>query len=305
MEKVLRQFFLFLSDNKIFTKLAKRYGLKFGAKRFVAGDNIGHAAEKIRDLNNQGMGVTLDHLGEYVMDEKEAKERTIETVKSIKVIDKLNLDSQVSVKMTSMGLDISEDLVMFNMRKILDAGKQHNVFVTIDMEDYQRLDTTLRIFEALKQEYDGVGTVVQSYLYRTQDDLAHLNQYNPNIRLVKGAYKESEQVAYPNKRDVDRNFKQMIKQHLSNGNFTAVATHDENLVEFTKKYVEKNNISRDQFEFQMLYGMRIEMQRELVKEGYKVRVYVPYGKDWYGYFMRRLAERPANVAFVVKGILKK
>ncbi|WP_188206616.1 proline dehydrogenase family protein [Alkalibacillus aidingensis] len=305
MEKVLRQFFLFLSDNKSFTKLAKRYGLKFGASRFVAGDSIGHAAETIRKLNAKGLSVTLDHLGEYVTDEQEAKDRMIETVKSIKVIDKLDLDSQVSVKMTSMGLDISEELVMFNMRKILEAAKEHNVFVTIDMEDYERCQKTLDIFEELRKEYDNVGTVLQSYLYRTISDLEHLNKYSPNLRLVKGAYKESEEVAYPDKADVDANLRQMIKIHLQNGNYTAVASHDDRMVEFTKEFVKENDIPKSQFEFQMLYGMRTELQNKLVSEGYKVRVYVPYGRDWYGYFMRRLAERPANVAFVLKGVFKK
>ncbi|GAA0464509.1 proline dehydrogenase family protein [Alkalibacillus silvisoli] len=305
MEKVLRKFFLFLSNNKLLTSLAKRYGFRFGASRFVAGTNIGHAAEKIRELNKQGLSVTLDHLGEYVTDQKEAHERTKETVKSIKVIDKLNLDSQVSVKMTSMGLDISKDLVLDNMKKILDAGKEHNVMVTIDMEDHERCQTTIDIFETLKKEYELVSTVLQSYLYRTVDDLEYLNQYSPNIRLVKGAYKEPEEVAYPDKNDVDENLKKLIAMHLDNGNFTAVGSHDDAMVEFTKQYVKENNIPTAQFEFQMLYGMRSELKEQLVKQGYNVRVYVPYGRDWFGYNMRRLAERPANVLFVLKGVFKK
>ncbi|GEL76623.1 proline dehydrogenase family protein [Tenuibacillus multivorans] len=305
MEKLLRKFFLFLSNNKFFTKLAKKYGLRFGASRFVAGETIEQAADAIRKLNQKGLVVTLDHLGEFVNDEQEARERTEECVKAIKVIADENLDSQLSLKMTSMGLDISRDLVMENMRKILDAGQEHGVFVTIDMEDYERSEATLDIFEELKQEYEGLGTVLQSYLYRTEEDLERLDSYNPNLRLVKGAYKESPQVAYPDKKDVDENYKNIIKIHLLNGNYTAIATHDDAMIDYTKKLVKEHGISNDQFEFQMLYGIRTELQEQLVKEGYTMRVYVPYGKDWFGYNMRRLAERPANVAFVLKGIIKK
>lgn len=305
MEKILRKFFLFLSNSKLLTRLAQKYGLRFGASRFVAGETIEEAAEKIKKLNEKGLCVTLDYLGEFVDDAEIAKKRTDETVRAIEVIAREKLDSQVSVKMTSMGLDISHDLVMENMRKILDAGKKHNVFVTIDMEDYERCQKTLDIFEELKKEYDGVGTVLQAYLYRTVDDIEHLNQYKPNLRLVKGAYKESPEVAYPDKKDVDENYKKIIKMHLLNGNYTAIASHDDAIINFTKEFVKENDIPNDLFEFQMLYGIRNEAQEKLAKEGYKMRVYVPYGRDWYGYFMRRLAERPANVAFVLKGIFKK
>lgn len=305
MEKVMRQFFLFLSNNQLLKSLAMKYGFKFGASRFVAGPDLAHAAENIRTLNNRGMAVTLDHLGEYVTEESEAEERTLETIKTIKVIDKLNLDSQVSLKMTSMGLDISEKLVLHNMRRILEAGEKHQVLVTIDMEDYARCEQTLTIFETLKREYDLLGTVLQSYLYRTVSDVERLDPYNPNIRFVKGAYKESEEVAYPNKTDVDENLKKVIAMHLDHGHFTAIGSHDDAIIEFTKQYTDEHNIPREQFEFQMLYGMRAELREELVKEGYNVRVYVPYGRDWFGYNMRRLAERPANVAFVLKGLVKK
>ncbi|MGM8215301.1 proline dehydrogenase family protein [Bacillaceae bacterium W0354] len=305
MEKIMRKFFLFLSNNKFLTRLAQKYGLKFGAGRFVAGETIEKAAVNIRELNDKGLCVTLDYLGEFVDDAEVAKKRTDEMVKAIEVIARENLDSQVSVKMTSMGLDISRELVMENMRKILEAGKEHNVFVTIDMEDFERCQKTLDIFEELKKEYDGIGTVLQAYLYRTVDDIEYLNKYNPNLRLVKGAYKESPEVAYPDKKDVDENYKKIIKMHLLNGNYTAIATHDDVMIDYTKQLVKEHNIPYDQFEFQMLYGIRNEAQEKLAEEGYKMRVYVPYGRDWYGYFMRRLAERPANVAFVLKGMFKK
>jgi proline dehydrogenase len=305
MEALLRNFFLFLSKNKFLTKMAKKYGLRFGASRFVAGETIEQAVEVIKDLNNKGLAVTIDYLGEFVDNEKEANEMADQSIEAIKAIGREKLDSQLSLKMTSMGLDISYDVVMRNMRRILDAAKENNVFVTIDMEDYARCQKTLDIFKELKKDYDNVGTVIQAYLYRTEKDIEDLNAYSPNLRLVKGAYKESPEVAFPDKKDVDENFKKIIKMHLLNGNYTAVATHDDAIIEYTKQLVKEYNIPNDQFEFQMLYGIRPERQLELVKEGYKMRVYVPYGTDWYGYFMRRLAERPANVAFVLKGILKK
>jgi proline dehydrogenase len=305
MEQLMRNFFLFLSKNKMLTKLAKKYGLRFGAARFVAGETIKLAVNAIKGLNHKNLSVTIDYLGEFVDNEAEANEMADNSIEAIKAIGREKLDSQLSLKMTSMGLDISDEVVLRNMRRILEAAKENGVFVTIDMEDYSRCQKTLDIFKQLRSEYDNIGTVIQAYLYRTVQDMEDLNKYKPNLRLVKGAYKESPEVAFPDKKDVDENFKKIIKMHLLNGNYTAVATHDDAMIEYTKEVVKEHSIPNDQFEFQMLYGIRPERQEELVKEGYKMRVYVPYGNDWYGYFMRRLAERPANVAFVLKGILKK
>lgn len=305
MEQLMRDFFLWLSKNKLFTKLARKYGLKFGAARFVAGETIQLAVNVIKDLNKKGLAVTIDYLGEFVDSEEEANEMAEGSITAIKAIGRENLNSQLSLKMTSMGLDISDEVVMRNMRRILEAAKENNVFVTIDMEDYSRCAKTIEIFKQLRSEYDNIGTVLQAYLYRVADDVADLNQFKPNLRLVKGAYKESPEVAFPEKKDVDENFKKIIRMHLENGNYTAVATHDDAMIEYTKEVVKELNIPNSQFEFQMLYGIRPERQLELVKEGYTMRVYVPYGTDWYGYFMRRLAERPANVAFVLKGVFGK
>ncbi|WP_077619273.1 proline dehydrogenase family protein [Bacillus sinesaloumensis] len=305
MEQILRNLFLFLSKNKAFTKLARKYGLRFGAARFVAGETIDLAVKKIKELNSKGLAVTIDYLGEFVDSIEEANLMADGSIEAIKAIGRENLNAQLSLKMTSMGLDISDQVVMRNMRRILDAAKENNVFVTIDMEDYSRCEKTIEIFKELRKDYDNVGTVIQAYLYRTVQDIEDLNEYNPNLRLVKGAYKESPEVAFPEKKDVDENFKKIIKMHLLNGNYTAIATHDEAMIQYTMDLVKEHNISRDQFEFQMLYGIRTERHEELVKEGYTMRVYVPYGTDWYGYFMRRLAERPANVAFVLKGVFGK
>lgn len=305
MEQVMRNFFLFLSKNKPLTRLAKKYGLRFGASRFVAGETIEQAVEVIKQLNKKGLVVTVDYLGEFVDNEQEANDMADHCIEAIEAIHREKLDAQLSLKMTSMGLDISEELVMRNMRRILDTAKLHDVFVTIDMEDYSRYQKTLDIFKRLKTEYDNVGTVLQAYLYRTVSDIEDLKNYHPNLRLVKGAYKEPPEVAFPDKKDVDENFKKIIKMHLLNGNYTAVATHDDAIIEYTKRLVKEYNIPNSQFEFQMLYGIRPERQEQLAREGYTMRVYVPYGTDWYGYFMRRLAERPANVAFVLKGVLRK
>ena len=305
MEQLMRNFFLFLSKNKSLTKLAKRYGLRFGASRFVAGEHIEQASKVIEELNKKGLLATIDYLGEFVDNEQEATEMAHNSIQAIEAIGREKLQSQLSLKLTSMGLDISDEVVLGNMRTILQAAKKNKVFVTIDMEDYSRAQKTIDIFKLLKSEYEHLGTVIQAYLYRTEKDIEDLNDFNPNLRLVKGAYKESSEVAFPDKKDVDDNFKKIIKTHMLNGNYTAVATHDDAIIEYTKQLVKEHGIPNDQFEFQMLYGIRPERQEELVKEGYKMRVYVPYGTDWYGYFMRRLAERPANVAFVLKGMFKK
>ncbi|WP_423408099.1 proline dehydrogenase family protein [Heyndrickxia sp. MSNUG] len=305
MEQLMRDFFLFLSKNKFFTEMAKKYGLRFGASRFVAGEQIEQAVQVIKGLNQKKLAVTVDFLGEFVDNEREANERADNSIQAIKAIGREKLNAQLSVKMTSLGFDISEQVVMNNMRRIMDAAKENNVFVTIDMEDYARCQKTLDIFKQLKSEYDNIGTVIQAYLYRTEKDIEDLNQYSPNLRLVKGAYKESPEVAFPEKKDVDENFKKIIKMHLMNGNYTAIASHDDAIINFTKEFTKANNIPNSQFEFQMLYGIMPERQLQLANEGYTMRVYVPYGTDWYGYFMRRLAERPANVAFVLKGMFKK
>ncbi len=305
MEQVMRDFFLFLSKNKGLSKMAKRHGLRLGAARFVAGETIGRAVKVIKDLNDKGLAVTIDYIGEFIDNEEEANEMADQSIEAIQAIGREKLNSQLSLKMTSMGLDVSEDVVMNNMRRILNAAKEHGVFVTIDMEDYERCGKTIDILKKLRQDYDNVGTVIQAYLYRTVKDMQDLNEYHPNLRLVKGAYKESPEVAFPDKKDVDENYKKIIKMHLLNGNYTAVASHDEAIIEYTQKLVKEHGISNDQFEFQMLYGIRTERQEQLAKEGYTMRVYVPYGTDWYGYFMRRLAERPANVAFVLKGMIGK
>ncbi|MBU8970244.1 proline dehydrogenase [Bacillus altitudinis] len=305
MESVTRNFFLFLSKSSLLNHIARNWGSAVASKKIIGGKDFESAIPVIKRLNDQGMAVTVDHLGEFVTKAEIANERTNECIQTIQRIAEAGLNSHVSLKMTSLGLDIDDDLVYRNMKSILDTAEKHRIMVTIDMEDEQRCQKTLDIFKEMKSQYEYVSTVLQAYLYRTEQDLDDLNELQPFLRLVKGAYKESAEVAYPNKKDVDQNYKKLIEKQLLSGNYTAIATHDDQMLEFTKHIVKKHNIQTDQFEFQMLYGMRSETQQALVKEGYQMRVYTPYGREWYGYYMRRLAERPANIAFALKGMTRK
>lgn len=305
MESVTRNFFLFLSKSSLLNHIARNWGSAVASKKIIGGKDFESAIPVIKRLNDQGMAVTVDHLGEFVTKEEIANERTIECIQTIQRIAETGLNSHVSLKMTSLGLDIDDDLVYRNMKRILDTAEKHRIMVTIDMEDEQRCQKTLDIFKEMKSQYEYVSTVLQAYLYRTEKDLDDINKLQPFLRLVKGAYKESAEVAYPNKKDVDQNYQKLIEKQLLSGNYTAIATHDDRMIEFTKNIVKKHNIQTSQFEFQMLYGMRSETQQALVQEGYQMRVYTPYGREWYGYYMRRLAERPANIAFALKGMTKK
>ncbi|MED4594278.1 proline dehydrogenase family protein [Bacillus safensis] len=305
MESVTRNFFLFLSKSSLLNHIARNWGSAVASKKIIGGKDFESAIPVIKRLNEQGMAVTVDHLGEFVTKAEIANERTTECIQTIQRIAEAGLNSHVSLKMTSLGLDIDDDLVYRNMKRILDTAEKHRIMVTIDMEDEQRCQKTLDIFKEMKSQYEYVSTVLQAYLYRTEKDLDDLNELQPFLRLVKGAYKESAEVAYPNKKDVDLNYQKLIEKQLLSGNYTAIATHDDRMIEFTKNIVKKHNIQTSQFEFQMLYGMRSETQQALVKEGYQMRVYTPYGREWYGYYMRRLAERPANIAFALKGMTRK
>lgn len=305
MEAVTRNFFLCLSKNNWLNQVARKRGSGIVTGKIIAGIDFPNSVQIIRELNRKGLSTTVDHLGEFVHSKETAIERTKEAIETVETIAREKLDSHISVKMTSLGLDIDRDLVVRNMTSILDTAEKHGVMVTIDMEDEPRCEQTLELFKQLRESYSCVSTVLQAYLYRTEQDLKKLSVLKPFLRLVKGAYKEPATVAYPDKKDVDDNYKKLIRQSLEYGLYTAVATHDDEMIGYTKELAEKLKIPNDQFEFQMLYGMRSKTQMELVEQGYKMRVYVPYGRDWYGYFMRRLAERPANISFAFKGLVKK
>lgn len=304
IDQLLRNMFQALGKSRSANKMAKKYGLRFGAGRFVAGETMESAIQTVRSLNVSGREATLDHLGEFVSSEQEAMESTKMCLQTLDTIAEAGVRSNLSLKLTSIGLDISKDLCMNNMVTILNKARMYHNFVRIDMEDYAHCEMALDVYRELLQQFDNVGIVIQAYLYRSEGDIEELKGTHANLRLVKGAYKEPPEVAFPLKQDVDTNFKKIISKHLMNGNYTAIATHDPQIIAFTKQFVDEMNIPNHKFEFQMLYGICEELQKQLVSEGYKVRVYVPFGKDWFGYFMRRLAERPANVWFVLKNIFK-
>ncbi|TFE23206.1 proline dehydrogenase family protein [Cohnella luojiensis] len=304
METLMRNAFQFLGKNRVVNGWARKYGLKFGASRFVAGESLDKAIGAVHKLNKEGKLATLDHLGEFVGSEEEAILSAQMCIQTLQAIAKSGVDSNLSLKMTSLGLDISKDLCMRNMRSILDCARTHGNFVRIDMEDFSHCQISLDIFHELRKDYDNVGLVIQAYLYRSEEDIRNLSEIGANLRLVKGAYKESPKVAFPEKKQVDDNFRNIIKQHLMNGHYSAIASHDPTVIADMKSFIKGKGITGDRYEFQMLYGISEDLQKQLVQEGYRVRIYVPYGMDWFGYFMRRLAERPANVWFVLKNLFK-
>ncbi|MCL7747077.1 proline dehydrogenase family protein [Halalkalibacter alkaliphilus] len=303
VEKLSKNFFLYLSKNKILNKGAKRWGLKLGAAQVVAGVTVDSVIKVVKVLNKKGLVCTVDHLGEFVLNRDEAKQSMKVCIETLEAMSATGVNCNLSLKLTQLGLDIDRQLCIDHMKAILDAAKKTNNFVRIDMEDYSHYHQTLEILAELRQTYDNVGTVLQAYLHSGKKDLESLR--GVPLRLVKGAYKESPKVAYQNKEKIDENYLEMIKQHLLTGSHTAIATHDHRIIEKVKRFCKKWNIPKSQFEFQMLYGFRTELQEQIAKEGYTMRVYVPFGHDWYGYFMRRLAERPQNVSFALKGLFSK
>ena len=299
-----RSIVLGIAANKAVTGFVTKHGMKLGAKRFIAGSTLQQAAEMVRELNREGLVVTLDHVGESVSTKQEAIAATNEAIAIFKIIKKMKLNSNVSVKLTQLGLGIDPEFCYENMDRIAATAKEHNNFVRIDIEDSPVTQITIDIFKRVLEKYgkEHVGLVLQSMLYRTEKDMEDMASLDVNIRMVKGAYKEPKEVAYPRKQDVDDNYLKMVKMHMDKGVYIAIASHDEAIINDLKKYAKDHNISKDKYEFQMLYGIKNGLQRQLVKEGYKVRVYTPYGHHWYPYFSRRLAERPANVIFILKNL---
>lgn len=300
MTNLTKNFFYSLSQNKLLNESAKKWGFKFGADKFVAGTDLNSVTKTIKKLNRYGISGTVDNLGEFVSDREEAMRATNNIIRLLNRINEENLDCHVSVKLTQLGLDIDEQFCIDNMRKIMEAASKFGIFVNIDMEDYSRYEQTLRILQTLREEFENVGTVMQAYLYRAEDDLEQLKDVR--IRLVKGAYKESEAVAYQSKTEIDRNYLKLAKKRLLGDAFTSIATHDHNIINELKAFIKENNISHDKFEFQMLYGFRTELQYNLAAEGYRFCTYIPFGTDWFGYYMRRLAERPQNINLIVKDV---
>jgi proline dehydrogenase len=305
LEAWLRRQILRLADHPGLRAFVTRHGRTLGAYRFVAGDSFAEAVPVLRALNQAGLKVTLDALGESVTDRAEAEAARDTYLAMLDGIRAEGLDATVSLKLTQMGLDLDRDFCLDNVRRIVARAAALGNFVQIDMEDSAHTQATLRIFETLRREYDSVGIVLQAYLYRTKQDLQQMAALGASVRIVKGAYMEPPSVAFPQKADVDRNYVELCKTYLKSGNFTAIATHDTAIIAELKDFIAEHHIPRDRFEFQMLYGIRGRLQRELVAEGYPVRVYVPVGRDWYPYFMRRLAERPANLLFFLRNLVRR
>jgi proline dehydrogenase len=304
---MLRNALLYLSSQpKVFNFVRHNLMAKGFAGRFVAGETLETALAAVRQLNDKGITATLDLLGESVSNEKEARASARAYLDMLDRIREKGLDANVSAKLTAMGLDISEDLCVSNMQDILERAREHQSFVRLDMEGSDYTQKTLDIFyERLYPSFRGnVGIVLQSYLYRTASDVDEANKASARVRICKGAYKEPATVAYPAKKDVDESYLRCMRSLLADGHYPGIATHDEAMVTATKRFARDNDIGADQFEFQMLYGVRRDLQEKLVREGYRMRVYVPFGTQWYPYLMRRLAERPANVAFITGNLMK-
>jgi proline dehydrogenase len=304
---MLRNALLYLSSQpQVFNFVRHNRMAKSFASRFVAGETLDTALEAVKQLNAKGITATLDLLGESVHNEAEARESARAYIEMLERIQAAKLNANVSVKLTAMGLDISEDLCVANMQDILEKAREYSSFVRLDMESSEYTQKTLDLFyERLYPSYRGnVGIVLQSYLYRTSSDVEEANKASARVRLCKGAYKEPATVAYPDKKDVDESYLRCMRSLLTNGHYPGIATHDEAMVRETKRFARESEIRNDQFEFQMLYGVRRDLQEKLVSEGFRMRVYVPFGTQWYPYLMRRLAERPANVAFITGNIVK-
>ena len=304
---MLRNTLLYLSSQPRVFKFVRNNSLaKQFASRFVAGETVTEALTAVRELNARGITASLDLLGESVYTETEARAARDEYLHLLDRIREARLDANVSVKLTAMGLDIDHELCVSIMQDILTRAQQYDTFVRIDMEASSYTDLTIKLFEdRLYPPYKAnVGIVLQSYLYRTFADVQHMNALQARVRICKGAYKEPPSVAYPDKKDVDANYVKCMNELMLKGHYPGIATHDPAIILEAKRWADEQHIARDRFEFQMLYGVRRDLQDKLVKEGYRVRCYVPFGTQWYPYLMRRLAERPANVVFITGNVIR-
>ncbi len=305
---MLRGILLYLAHNQAMYKIVMSVALfRRMALRFVAGERLEEAVEVVRALNAKGIAASLDHLGENVSDAAATTKATADYIAALEAIASHKLHCGISVKLTQLGLDISDELTIENIRKVLDRARElGNIYVRIDMEASQYTARTIKIVHCLREQYGytNVGTVIQSYLYRSEADIEALNASHIHVRLCKGAYREGSRVAFPFKPDSDANYVHLSHQLLSKGEYPSLATHDPKMIGAVLDYVGANEIDHSRFEFQMLYGIRRDEQERLASDGYNMRVYVPYGVDWYPYFMRRLAERPANLLFFVTGLVK-
>jgi proline dehydrogenase len=302
---VSRKAILALAESPTLHRFVGRHGLRLGASRFVAGETLDQLVPVLRRLNDQGLLTNTTLLGEGVRSRDEAW-AVVETYRA--VLDRIaaeGLKTNLAVKPTHLGLAIDEELAYGNIAALVEHAAGLGNFVRMDMEESAHVDATLRLYRRLREAgHENTGTVLQSYLRRTEHDLDSLLDLKPNLRFVKGAYLEPPEIAYPEKTDVDRAFVRLVERSLRGGGFTAVATHDDVLIEHTIAFAEREGIPRDRLQFQLLYGVRAQLQLDLVRRGFGVLVATPYGPDWYRYLMRRLAERPANTLFVLKNLVR-
>lgn len=302
----IRRTILAAADSPTLQRYVRRYGMRLGAARFVAGETLDEAVPVLRGLNDLGLFANTTLLGEHVHD-RTTTERVVDAYEEIlRRIAAEELRVNVALKLTHLGLHLDEQLAAENIERIVRVAAEHGNFIRIDMEESRWVDATLRTYRRLREAgLENVGTVLQSYLYRSEDDLRALLDLEPNLRIVKGAYLEPPQIAYPKKEDVDAAYVRLLELSLGRSALTAIATHDERLIQRAIAFTERAGIPRERFQFQMLYGVRPQLQRALANRGHSVLVATPYGPDWYPYLMRRLAERPANLLFFVRSVFRR
>jgi len=306
VSNVSRAAILHAAESARLQRLIQGHGMRVGAARFVAGETLDECVAVIRRLNEAGLHANTTLLGEAIPDTAGAEAVTEEYER---VIDRLvteKLRANVALKLTHLGLSFDAEIAYANVERLVARAADLGSFIRIDMEQSEHLDATLRIYEQLRAAgHETVGTVLQTYLYRTRDDLARLLPLRPNLRIVKGAYLEPVEIAYPEKKDVDRAYVEIVELGLRRGAYIAAATHDETIIRQIQAFAEREGIGRDRFEFQMLYGVRPALQRSIAADGFKVLVATPFGPDWYPYLMRRLAERPANLGFFMRSLVRR
>ncbi len=307
LDSASKAFFHLLAQSKTLKRLASRYGMRSRdsfARRFIAGERIEEAIEAARAVEARGMMHTLDLLGESVTTLDEADAATRQYLAVIDAVAKSGIGRGLSLKLTQLGLDVDKASAVDNLRKILERAEPAGFFIRVDMESSHYTEVTLEVFETLWQHgHRRIGIVLQSALYRSEQDLARMNALGAGVRLVKGAYKEPKTVAYQRKADVDAAYARMLKSLIVDGHEPAIATHDPAMLALATSWAREHAIGPERYEFQMLYGIRRDLQSQLVKDGHRMRVYIPFGREWFPYFMRRLGERPANVSFVIKSVV--
>jgi proline dehydrogenase len=291
------------ANNRGLGRFVTKHGRKLGAYRFVAGETLDEFLEVVRVVNGRGLRIAAGMLGEDVRDRDDAVAVARQYENVLERVAEAGAVANVALKLTHLGLSVDRDFAQANVESVARRAAQTSNFVRMDMEQSAYTDATLSVYRSLRSNgVDNVGTVLQAYLHRSEADLRSLLPFSPNLRLVKGAYLEPPSIAFPSKRDVDKNFVRLIELSLTEGRFTAIATHDDNVIEHCIDFVRRQSIREASFEFQMLYGVRPKLQTDVLRRGYPVRVAVPFGTQWYPYFMRRLAERPANVAFLLSSM---